>query len=76
MQYSCTQEETVIVDKRVQGLLVSCSFVLIALVFWILTYYMRTTSGLNAKKWDVNVVSASDFTVDYTITSNIWDDYV
>jgi hypothetical protein len=37
---------------------------------------MRVTSGLNAKRWDVNIVSASDFTVDYTVTSDIWDEYV
>lgn len=27
------------------------------------------------KKWDVNVVTAGDFTVEYLISKNIWGEY-
>tara|TARA_B110000285_G_scaffold210197_1_gene251852 strand:+ start:60 stop:272 length:213 start_codon:yes stop_codon:yes gene_type:complete len=49
--------------------------VLIALVFWIFNHYMKRTSSLMFKKWDVNVVTAGDFTVEYLISKNIWGEY-
>jgi len=52
--------------------MVSCTFVLIALVFWIFNSYMTRTSVLNFKKWDVNNITAADFTAEYTITNDIW----
>lgn len=55
--------------------MVSCTFVLIALVFWIFNSYMTRTSVLNFKKWDVNNITAADFTAEYTITNDIWQEY-
>ena len=56
--------------------MVSCTFVLIALVFWIYNFYMQRTSSLNFKKWDVSTVTAGDFTVEYVVSPVNWDAYI
>jgi len=48
---------------------------LIAIVFWIFNYYLSRTSRLNFKKWDINSITAADFTVEYAVTEDIWNEY-
>lgn len=55
-------------QKREQGLLISCCAGLAALIFLIVVYYYRKTQDLDYQTFDVNNLTMSDFTVEYSIT--------
>jgi len=35
-------------------------------------FYMRKTSGLDFMEWDINTLTASDYTVEYVVTEEMW----
>lgn len=54
---------------------VTSIFVFIVLVFWIFNFYLTRTSSLDYKIWDVQTVTAADYTVEYIITADILRTY-
>ena len=38
-------------------------------------YYLYKTSKIDYKVWDVNTVTAADFTVEYNITEQAWENF-
>lgn len=46
-----------------------------SLLFLILIFYLYTTSKLDYKLWDVNTVTAADFTAEYIITEQAWNTF-
>jgi hypothetical protein len=50
--------------------------IFISLIFLILIFYLYKTSLLDYKLWDVNTVTPADFTVEYIITEQIWDNFM
>ena len=58
------------------GLAVACLFVLMALVFWTVNFYLIRTSKLLYKEWDITTVTAGDFTANYKISKKAWRFYV
>lgn len=42
------------------------------LVFLTIIYYLKKTATLDLVQWDVSTLTASDFTVEMTITESIW----
>lgn len=55
--------------------MISCFAVFIGLLFLIMTYYLETMSGIEYKEWDVDTVTAADFTVEYIITNETWENF-
>ena len=53
--------------KRVQGLAIICCGILVASAFFIVINYLQKVSDVDFKIWDVETVTASDFTVDFDI---------
>lgn len=68
MQYKCTETLTQLNTKREQGLLISCVASFTAIVFLIVIFYLSKTSVLDYKEWDVETLTASDYTVEYNVT--------
>lgn len=62
MNYTCQQSDSEVKQKRKLGLFICCVFIMIAMIFWIANYYLSRTSKLFYKLWDVNTVTAADFT--------------
>ena len=54
------------------GMVISCSFIFIAMIFWVVNYYLNATQDLDYKVWDVNTVTASDLTISWNITEANW----
>ena len=50
-----------------EGLIITCAGLLVAATFYILIEYLQKTSDVDFKIWDVETVTASDFTVDLDI---------
>ena len=63
-------------QKREDGLLISCAAAFSALVFLIVVYYLKKTAILDYQQWDIETLTASDFTVEYTITEDMWNLFI
>jgi hypothetical protein len=48
----------------------------ISFSFLILIYYLYETSKHDYKVWDVNTVTTADFTVEYIITEETWNNFL
>jgi len=80
LQYECAQpyedddnQDTYSLNtKRDQALLVSCTGILISLLFLTCCYYLSKVAAIEFKQWDVDTVTASDFTVEYQIPNKVW----
>jgi hypothetical protein len=48
---------------------------IISFIFLSCFHYLKEVSDLDFKKWDVNNVTASDFTVMMEITDKMWKNY-
>lgn len=42
------------------------------LIYWVGIFYLHRTAYLNLKEWDVDTVTAADFTVEYKIKKEYW----
>lgn len=73
IQYTCAENDSELNQKRSYGLLISCIACFACLVFMIVIYYEKRMNGLEFQQWDINNLTASDFTVEWTITDNIWN---
>jgi hypothetical protein len=73
MQYKCNQVTSEINTKREQGLLVSCCGCLVAVIFLIVIYYLAKTARLDFQLWDIQTLTASDWTIEYTISEEMWN---
>jgi hypothetical protein len=50
--------------------------IFISLVYLLIIYYHEKTAALDFKTWDVNTVTAADFTAETFFTDELWEDYL
>ena len=72
IQYSCTQGLQEVNDKRTWGLAIVCLGIFISLIFLLTHWYLKQTAVIDFKVWDVETVTASDFTVEFVISEELW----
>jgi hypothetical protein len=72
VQYLCIQDESVLNNKRRDALVVIALGIFISLLFLLSLYYQEKTAILDYKLWDVNTVTAADFTVETFISQPQW----
>ena len=72
IQYRCSQPLETVNTKRVQGLAIVCLGIFVSMLFLLTHWYLSETAVIDFKLWDVETVTASDFTVEYTITDEVW----
>lgn len=58
-----------------EGLLISCIGVFIALIFLLMILFLQQTSNYEYKIWDIDTITAADFTVTYAITKEVWENF-
>ena len=68
IQYACTQALEEVNTKRTWGLAIVCLGIFISLIFLLTHWYLGQTAVIDFKVWDVETVTASDFTVEFEIT--------
>lgn len=76
MQYSCTDSTDKINKKREKGLVVSICACIVALIFLVVIFYMKKMAILDFQMWDMKTLTASDFTVEMTITEAVWNQFL
>ncbi len=75
LTYSCLQDESVLHQKKVQALYCACMDIFICMLFLCMLYYLRASSELMVEEWDMETVTAGDYTVFYKITKEQWDTF-
>lgn len=71
----CIQDDMDTLEKRFEGyIVVGIGFAMI-LVFWIVVLRLYKTAYKSFKEWDVDTVTAADFTVEYVVTRKIWQKF-
>ena len=68
LQHTCTVKDDAFKDKYNKIAMVSACIMFIAFCFGALVYYMKKTSKLEQLNYDMNTITASDFTVEMDIT--------
>lgn len=76
VQYFCQQTESDLNDKRRQALIVICLGIFISLLYLLSLHYQEKTAALDYKAWDVDTVTAADFTVETFITQAQWNSFL
>ncbi len=72
VQYLCIQDESDLNNKRRDALIVIALGIFISLLFLLSLYYQEKTAILDYKLWDVDTVTAADFTVETFISQPQW----
>lgn len=45
------------------------------MVFLVVVWYQQKTNKLDFEKWDIDNLTASDFTIEYAISQSMWDQF-
>lgn len=72
----CIQVDGDTAQKRDEGIIVVCIGGVMILLFWTVVLYLYKTAYKSFKKWDVDTVTAADFTVEYGISKKIWQKFL
>jgi len=63
-------------SKKYDNISLICAIILfIGFFFILLIYYMQSISKLEQKTYDMNTITAADFTVEFDITEEMWDNF-
>jgi len=56
--------------------LATVTMLLIAMLFMQVIYYLRQTAKLDLLKYDIDTCTAGDYTVEYDITKEMYEDFL
>ena len=62
-------------DVQLVGLTVIELSILMTIIFLCVVYYLKATTNLDFKTWDIDTTTASDFTVQMPISDDMWNWY-
>lgn len=74
-QHFCTATDDELISKQQKALFLVLIFGLIGLYYQTTINSFRVLENLNFKSWDFNQVTASNFTVELTITNEMWQNF-
>lgn len=76
LQIGCTIGHDELHQRQVQGLLIACLTVAVALYVSVFTDYVRQVAKNNFIEWDVKTVTAGDYSIEFDITDEFYDSFV
>jgi len=76
VQYTCEITEEEKESKYDKLSLVSVVVIFVSFLFSQLIYFLQQTSKLDAIKFDISTITASDFTVEYEISKEMFDHFI
>ena len=74
IQYSCEISEDELTDKRYQALWAGCTSVFSCLVLLSVLKYRANSISIEKREWDIQTVTASDYTIEFKISQKQFDD--
>lgn len=76
VQIPCTFHLEELAERRVEGLLIACMGVFIAMFFVVYVDYLKSIfKNLNIE-WDVKTITAGDYSVELDITQKMWHTFL
>jgi len=76
VQYACEHSQEELEARRRDGAKAACVAVFSALAIFAMIFYQRKSTQLEQIEWDVSTVTASDYTVDMTLTEGMLENFV
>lgn len=76
VQYTCEIDQDQKEKKYDILALVSVIVMFVSFLFSQLIFFLQQTSKLDAIKFDIKTITASDFTVEYEISKEMFDDFL
>lgn len=71
VQYNCDFQGK-LNEQQKNGLWVASTAIIVCIFYRCVLYFLRTTASINYKLWDINTVTAADFTIEIDIPEIIW----
>lgn len=69
----CTEDVESLNGKRGYGLIIVSLGIFMSCIYLLFVSYLSKTAYMDYKLWDVNTVTAADFTVEFPISETIWE---
>ncbi|CDW91100.1 UNKNOWN [Stylonychia lemnae] len=76
VQYFCQQTDEQLSVKRQEGAVISAIAVFSCLFFIIMMFYLRQQTQIQKVEWDVETITAGDYTVDLKISQSMYQTFV
>ena len=67
--------EDQVIDRVSRGLVLACAAVFIALFVVNYLDYIKKTQENNYVEWDVKTITAGDFTIEFDLSREFWQDW-
>lgn len=74
LQYFCAESNDFLVHKRQVGLGIVCLGVFATSIYMLTVFYLNRTAELDYKLWDLQTLTAADFTAEMTITDDMYNE--
>lgn len=75
LNVKCLQSLEEVNTKRMESHYIITLGILICFIFLIMLYYAKNVLKITAKKWDLDMITASDYTVSYNISKREYEDF-
>jgi len=76
VQAACTYSPKELSKHRMEGLIISCMSVFMALFFICYVDYVKSKAKNDAVEWDIKLITAGDYTVELEIPQAMYDKFV
>jgi len=76
VQFSCELPPELQQQRRLEGLVIACLGVFIALFFLVYVDYVKSVAKNTFVEWDVKTITAGDYTTEYDIPKAQFDNFV
>jgi hypothetical protein len=75
IQIPCMIPEVETRSRQVKGLFIACCGVFIGVFYLLYMDYLSSIFKLAYIEWDVKTITAGDYSVEMTITNNMWNNF-
>lgn len=72
----CMLSDSEMSNRQVQGLLIGCIFVSVALFVVVYIDFIKQVAKNNFVEWDVKTVTAGDYSIEFDIDEEFWNKFV
>lgn len=75
VQYQCLVEDSYSQGQKVKAMVVIFICTLCTILYLLTIYWLRSTSNLEFKVWDIDTITVADYSIMVKITPAMWSHY-